>query len=116
MIFIREFEFFEDEGMISAYPFGLEGATCGTDLDDAVFMASDWLKSTMEHRIKVGKIPANGTFGNKPEHEGGIVIAVSVDCDTSCVAERPEEKEAQGWPSDFGELYGSVDESFACEE
>ena len=84
MIYIREFEFFEDEGMVSAFPFGLEGATCGTDFNDAVFMATDWLKSTVEYQLINGEKPESGSFGNKPQH-GGQVIAISVDCDLSRV-------------------------------
>lgn len=84
MTYIREFEFFESEGMIAAFPFGLEGATCGTDLDDAVFMATDWLKSTIKYQLIHGEKPESGTFGNVPKH-GGKVIAISVDCDLTRV-------------------------------
>ena len=80
MIYIREFEFFEDDGMIAAVPFGLEGATCGANLEEAVFMAADWLKNTIEYQLIAGQTPESGTFGHEPEH-GGRVIAVSVDCD-----------------------------------
>lgn len=80
MIYIHEFEFFEEEGMVSAVPFGLEGATAGADLDDAVFMATDWLRSTVEYQLIRGEKPESSSFGNKPRH-GGQVIAISVDCD-----------------------------------
>lgn len=84
MIYIREFEFFEDEGMIVAVPFGLEGATCGSDLQDAAQMASDWLKSTIEYELIRGEHPMSGTLGNAPQN-GGKVIAIAVDCDLSRV-------------------------------
>jgi len=80
MIYIREFEFMEDGGMIAALPFGIEGATCGKDLQEAVFMASDWLRATIEDQMIRGEKPESGTFGNEPRH-GGKVIAISVDCD-----------------------------------
>ena len=50
MIHVYEFEIFPDEGMYSAIPFDMEGGTCGSDFDDACFMAGDWLRTEMEQR------------------------------------------------------------------
>lgn len=44
LVYVREFEFFEDEGMVCAFPFGIAGGTEGYDLKDAAMMASDWLR------------------------------------------------------------------------
>ncbi|WP_172135477.1 helix-turn-helix domain-containing protein [Adlercreutzia sp. ZJ473] len=84
MIYLNEFEFYEAEGMICAVPFDHDGATCGSSLDEAVFMATDWLRSEIEYALMRGETPRSGTFGHTPEH-GGIVIAVSVDCDLARV-------------------------------
>lgn len=77
MMYIREFEFYPDEGMICAEPFGMDGATCGTSLDDAVGMAADWLRIHVLDALARGEEFPRGTMGNKPRH-GGTVIAVAV--------------------------------------
>lgn len=84
MIYIQEFEFIEEDGMFSAIPFGLEGGTCGDDIEDAVAMAADWLRGNIEHQLVSGMSPKSGKLGNEPRN-GGRVIAVSVDCDLSRV-------------------------------
>lgn len=82
MIYINEFEFFESEGMVCAIPFGLEGGTCGANLEEAVYMAADWLYETVKYDLIHGVRPHCGGFGNEPQR-GGKVIAVSVNCDLS---------------------------------
>lgn len=82
MIYINEFEFFEDEGVICALPFGREGGTCGADLDEAVRMATDWLYETIKYDLIHGETPQSTGFGHTPLH-GGIVIAISVRCNLS---------------------------------
>lgn len=84
MIYIQEFEFVEEDGMVSAIPFGLEGGTCGDDIEEAVAMAVDWLKGHIEHQLISGVPPKSGRLGNEPQN-GGRVVAVSVDCDLSRV-------------------------------
>ena len=84
MLVINEFEFFEDEGMMCAFPFDREGATCGTDFDDAVAMAADWLYETAKYEAIDGITPPKATFGHEPIH-GGRVMAVAVDFDLSRV-------------------------------
>lgn len=84
MIYINEFEFFESEGMVCAVPFGLEGGTCGANLEEAVYMAADWLYETVKYDLIHGVRPRCGGFGNEPR-QGGKVIAVSVNCDLSQV-------------------------------
>ena len=79
MIHVYEFEIFPDEGMYSAIPFDMEGGTCGSDFDDACFMAGDWLRTEMEQRdIRDEGFP-HATFGNEPRHPGGKVIAFATD-------------------------------------
>lgn len=78
MVYVREFEFFENEGMICAAPFGMEGATCGNDLLDAVEMAADWLRIHVLDALAKGREFPQGVLGNRPAH-GGTVIAVAVE-------------------------------------
>lgn len=80
MLVINEFEFFEDEGMICAFPFDREGATCGTDFDDAVAMAADWLYETAKYEAIDGITPPEISLGHEPTH-GGRVMAIAVDFD-----------------------------------
>ncbi len=80
MLVINEFEFFEDEGMICAFPFDREGATCGADFDDAVSMAADWLYETVKYEAIEGLESPKVSLGHKPQH-GGRVVAVAVDFD-----------------------------------
>ncbi len=78
MFAVYEFEFFEDEGWVLAFPFGLEGGTQGRDVADAARMAADWLRGEVEHALMTGgELPAP-TFGNAPEH-GGTVGVVAVE-------------------------------------
>lgn len=49
MLVVNEFEIFEDEGIVCAFPFDREGGTCGTDFNDAVAMAADWLYETVKY-------------------------------------------------------------------
>ena len=84
MIYVNEFEFYEEDGYTLAVPFGLEGATFGDGLEDAVLSASDWLYETVSNMLVRGVDVSVGSFGNAPQH-GGTVIAVSVNCDLSRV-------------------------------
>lgn len=84
MLVINEFEFFEDEGMVCAFPFDREGATCGSDFDDAVAMAADWLYETVKYEAIDGDEPPKVTLGHEPRH-GGRVMAVAVDFDLNRV-------------------------------
>lgn len=77
MVYIREFEFVEDEGYVLAFPFGMEGGTEGTDLLDAVKAASEWLQIHALNELENGRELPQGTLGNKPRR-GGMVLAVTV--------------------------------------
>ena len=65
-----------------AVPFGHSGATEGTDLQNAVYMASDWLRMFALDDLAKGRKLFWGPLGNKPQH-GGTVIAISVCVDLS---------------------------------
>jgi excisionase family DNA binding protein len=82
-MYIYEFEFFEDDGMVMALPFGLENhATQGTDLADAIAMAADLLKSVAEDSLLNGYKLPDATFGHEPEHGGKVfIVAVSASLD-----------------------------------
>ena len=84
MTYIREFEFFPEEGAVVAVPFGLEGATEGANLQDAVSMAADWLRIHVLDALSKGEEFPRGTVGNKPRR-GGVVIAVAVEASLSDV-------------------------------
>lgn len=84
MVYIREFEFIHDDDMYIAIPFGLAGGTEGYSLDDAVRMASDWLRIHVLAALERGEEFPQGSVGNEPR-EGGVVIAVSVDASLSDV-------------------------------
>lgn len=81
MVYIWEFEFFEEDGGFCAIPcgdFGY-GATCGDDLEEAVEYAADFLKMAVEDHLIHGKALPAIDFGHEPEH-GGRIIAVAVEC------------------------------------
>lgn len=79
---VCEFEFFEGEGRILAFPFADICPTEGYDFKDAVYMASDLLRMYALDDLAKGREPFWGPLGNKPQN-GGIVIAVSVCVDIS---------------------------------
>lgn len=82
MLHVYEFEVFEDEGWVLAFPYDLEGGTQGKTLREAAEMAAEWLQGEMEHRIMKQLPPPEPTFGNAPQHGGeNMIVAVSVDLD-----------------------------------
>lgn len=72
-----EFEAFPCEDMYCVFPHGLEGATQGEDLADAIAMAADWLRMEAEEAAMRGKELPEPVFGAPLEH-GGERIVVSV--------------------------------------
>ena len=79
MVYVWEFEFFESNGYIDAFPFQpLDGATFGDDLTDAVESAADWLGCVVDDHLMNGTELPDMEFGHEPEH-GGMVIAVAVE-------------------------------------
>jgi len=85
MLHIYEFEVFEDEGLVIALPFDMDGGTQGVDFSEACEMAADWLKTEMEHRAMRNLPFPNATFGNEPRH-GGRTIIVAVDAGKETVS------------------------------
>ncbi len=85
MVGVYEFELFDDEGFVCAFPFDLGGGTRGEDWRDATEMAADWLKGELEHMLMTGQEPPFPTFGNLPEHEGGRIAIVAAEVDLSDV-------------------------------
>ncbi len=84
MFAVYEFEFFEDEGWVLAFPFGLEGGTQGRDAADAARMAADWLKGEVEHSLMCGTPLPPPTFGNAPAH-GGTIGVVGVEASLEAI-------------------------------
>ena len=78
MTYIYEFEVFEDEGFLLAFPFDFEGGTQGLNLEDLADSAIDWLKLEIEHCAMHGITLPKPTFGNEPRY-GGRIMLVAVD-------------------------------------
>lgn len=77
-MYIYEFEFFESEGYLIVYPFDMEGATQGRELQEAVEMAADWLRTDIQYRLMYNEPLPKPTFGNTPK-EGGTVVVIAVE-------------------------------------
>lgn len=84
MLAVYEFELFENEGFVLAFPFDMEGGTQGRDVKEASEMAADWLKGELEHRLMAGEPLPEATFGNEPQYGGRIAI-VAVDANLDSV-------------------------------
>ena len=83
MLHIYEFEVFEDEGMMLALPYDMDGGTQGGDFREVCENAADWLQLEMEHRAMHGELYPEATFGNEPQHGGrNVVVAVNAGIDT----------------------------------
>ena len=80
MLVVREFEFFQGEKYMVAWPCDMKGGTFGEGLQDAIESAADWLYDTALYCLIDGEDIEGGKLGHEPEH-GGKVIAVAVDCD-----------------------------------
>ncbi|MBR2835662.1 MAG: helix-turn-helix domain-containing protein [Coriobacteriales bacterium] len=80
MIFIREFELFENEGMTLAIPHDMPGGTEGYNFQDAIEMAADWLRMMAEDALIRGVDLPGGNLGQEPEHGGKmVIIAIQAD-------------------------------------
>lgn len=81
---VYEFEVFEDEGILLAFPYDMDGGTQGCNLKEVCEMAADWLQAEMEHRAMHDLPFPEATFGNKPKNEGGknIIVAVNASKET----------------------------------
>lgn len=79
MVYVWEFEFFESNGLVDAFPFPpFDGGTFGEDMTDAVESAADWLGCMVEDHLMNGTELPEMEFGHTPER-GGVVIAVAVE-------------------------------------
>lgn len=78
MLYICEFEFFDSDGFICAFPCNDIGAgTFGDNLNDAVESAADWLTCIVDDALMSGKELPEISFGHEPRH-GGKIIAIAV--------------------------------------
>lgn len=85
MMAVYEFELFEDDGFVLAFPFDMEGGTQGATWKEAAEMAADWLKGELEHFLMVGEPLPKATFGHEPVHEGGRVAIVAVEASLASI-------------------------------
>lgn len=79
MVYVWEFEFFHSDGMVDAVPCGSlgGGGTFGSDLNDAVESAADFLACMVDDHLMGGVDLPAPDFGHEPRH-GGKIIAVAV--------------------------------------
>lgn len=83
MLHVYEFEVFESEGWLLAFPYDMDGGTSGKDFKEVCEMAADWLQIDMEHRALHDLPFPEATFDNEPQHGGrNIVVAVNANKDT----------------------------------
>lgn len=83
MLHVYEFEVFEDDGMLLAVPYDMNGGTQGRDMREVAEMAADWLQLEMEHRAMRNLPFPEATFGNTPRNGGeNMVVAVSAGIET----------------------------------
>ena len=79
MVYVWEFEFFDSGGMVDAVPCGSlgGGGTFGSDLNDAVASAADFLACMVDDHLMGGTDLPAPDFGHEPQN-GGRIIAVAV--------------------------------------
>ena len=79
-VFICDFELVDYDGdeTYVVYPVGLEGATEGYGLKDAVEMAADWLKVTALDYLMRGEEWPDLPLGTEPTR-GGRMVTLAVD-------------------------------------
>ena len=79
MVYVWEFEFFDSNGVVDAVPCGSldGGGTFGSDLNDAVESAADFLACMVDDHLMGGVDLPAPDFGHQPQH-GGKIIAVAV--------------------------------------
>jgi len=94
MLYIYEFEVFEDEGVFLAFPYDFEGGTQGKDFGDACESAADWLHSEAEARLINGVDFPEATFGNEPQN-GGRTVIVAVDASKESIRKTSAAKAAK---------------------
>ena len=85
MNYIYEFELFNDDNFILAFPFDFEGGTQGDSLQDVCSMAADWLQTELEHRLMHDLEIPKPTFGNTPQHADGRIVLISVQADRDTI-------------------------------
>lgn len=74
MVYAWEFEFFDSDGIVDAVPCGSlgGGGTFGSDLNDAIESAADFLACMVDDHLMGGiELPAPD-FGHQPQHGGKI--------------------------------------------
>ena len=79
MVYVWEFEFFDSDGVVDAVPCGSlgGGGTFGSDLNDAVESAADFLPCMVDDHLMGGVDLLAPDFGHEPQH-GGKIISVAV--------------------------------------
>lgn len=80
MLYVYEFELFEEDDYILAFPFDFIGGTQGINYAEASAMAADWLRTEIEQRLMRSEPIPEATLGNEPQNHGRILlVAVEVN-------------------------------------
>ena len=89
MVYVWEFEFFDSDGVVDAVPCGSlgGGGTFGSDLNDAVESAADFLACMVDDHLMGGVDLPAPDFGHEPQH-GGKIIAGDIPAVTAADAAR----------------------------
>lgn len=109
MFYMCEFELVPEGDMISAYPVGLDGATCGYDYKDAAEMAADWLKGDADMRLMLGQDLPELPIGTEPTHPGGRMLLVGVDASLESIDAVPASEAAEMLGVSRGRITQMVD-------
>jgi len=84
MQYTYEFEVFENDGWLVAYPFDMDGGTQANGPEGISLMASEWLHIDIEHRLMHGLGIPEATFGNQPQM-GGYIMVVSIEASVDTI-------------------------------
>ena len=81
MVYVWEFEFFDSDGVVDAVPCGSlgGGGTFGSDLNDAVESAADFLACMVDDHLMGGVDLPAPDFGHEPQHGGKITAVTAAD-------------------------------------
>lgn len=108
MQYTYEFEMWRGEKDWCIAPFGIEGATQGSSVEDACESAADLLRLTIQDYLLHGETPPAASFDNDPEH-GGVRVVVSVDADLGSIEKVSASKAAEMLGVSPGRITAMVD-------
>lgn len=85
MVHTYEFELYPIDGSLRAVPFDFEGEAKGRNRAEASRKAVSLLRREIEKcLINNGSMP-KATYGNVPQHDGGVVLIASIDASVDAI-------------------------------